>query len=86
MDQGIKLAKAFKELVDFLDRNPELLDLQREIEQHLIQAGDSPEERLMLLMKLIQEKLNQELLPNFELLQDMLNETRQKIIKKTKVS
>ncbi|PJB54145.1 MAG: hypothetical protein CO099_03225 [Bdellovibrio sp. CG_4_9_14_3_um_filter_39_7] len=86
MDQGIKLAKAFEELVDFLDRNPELLGLQIEIEEHLKQAGDNPEERLMLLMKLIQEKLNHELLPNFEILQAMLNETCLKIIKNSKVS
>ncbi|PIP96504.1 MAG: hypothetical protein COW00_10245 [Bdellovibrio sp. CG12_big_fil_rev_8_21_14_0_65_39_13] len=85
MDQGIKLAKAFEELVDFLDRNPELLGLQIEIEEHLKQAGDNPEERLMLLMKLIQEKLNHELLPNFEILQAMLNETCLKIIKNSKV-
>lgn len=85
MDQGSKLATAFSELVEFLERNPELLDLQLEIEQGLAVVGDNSEDRLMHLMKLIQMKLNEELLPSLDLLQDILEDSRKMVIQKSKM-
>ncbi|GAB4010478.1 MAG: hypothetical protein Fur0010_03240 [Bdellovibrio sp.] len=86
MNKKAELTLAFQELASFLKANPELLEFQLEIERELENVGQDPEIRLGLLMSMLHQKIQHELLPHCEILQEMLNESSRKIQKFQKYS
>lgn len=61
-----KLEQLLKEREELLKQNPELIELQKKIDLALLEVGDDPEARMILLTKMMMEKLRDELVPAVE--------------------
>ena len=61
-----KLEELLKDREELLKQNPELKELQKKIDLALLEVGDDPETRMILLTKLMMKQLQEELVPAVE--------------------